>query len=451
MGFPESFLWGTATASYQIEGGAFEDGRGYTVWDDFCRTPGKVFSMHNGDVACDHYHRYKEDVKMMADMGIRAYRFSIAWSRILPEGRGEVNQSGIDFYNALIDELLKYNIKPCLTLFHWDLPFALHRMGGWQNPEIVNWFAEYAAVAARAFGDRVKFFMTFNEPQCFVGLGHVSGEHAPGNIMSRRSVLEMAHHVMMAHGKAVQAIRSLVPDAQIGYAPTSNPVIPASDTLEDIEAARRAYFAVEDKPDYMWSVSWWSDPVMLGRYPEDAFTYFQEYLDFVKPEDLKLIAQPVDFFGLNIYSGAEIYHQDGKAVYSPKKTGRPQTYIGWDVEPKCLYWAPRFFYERYHKPIIITENGLANQDWVMADGKVHDPQRIDFLTKYLKEYERASRDGVEAAGYFNWSLMDNFEWAFGYSQRFGLTYVDYETQKRTVKDSGYWYRKVIETNGACLG
>ena len=303
MGFSKGFLWGTATASYQIEGGAFEDGRGYTVWDDFCRTPGKVFSMHNGDVACDHYHRYKEDVKMMADMGIKAYRFSIAWSRILPEGKGEINQKGIDFYNSLIDELIKYNIKPCLTLFHWDLPFGLYRLGGWQNPQIVDWFAEYAKIVAENFGDRVKFFMTFNEPQCFIGLGHVTGEHAPGNLMSRRSVLEMAHHVMMAHGKAVQAIRSIVPDAQIGYAPTSTPVIPLTDSKEDIEAARKAYFAVEDKTEYMWSTSWWSDPVMLGAYPEDGLKLFEKDLPDFKPEDLKLMNQPIDFYGQNIYNG----------------------------------------------------------------------------------------------------------------------------------------------------
>lgn len=451
MGFPKSFLWGTATASYQIEGAAFEDGRGYTVWDDFCRTPGKVFSMHNGDVACDHYHRYKEDVKMMADLGIQAYRFSIAWSRILPEGKGEVNQKGIDFYNRLIDELLKYHIKPCLTLFHWDLPFALHRLGGWQNPRIVDWFAEYAAVVAKAFGDRVKFFMTFNEPQCFVGLGHVTGEHAPGNLLSRRSVLEMAHHVMMAHGKAVQAIRSLVPDVRLGYAPTSNPAIPATDSPQDVEAARKAYFAVEDKPDYMWSVSWWSDPVLLGRYPEDGLKIFAGDMPDFKPEDLKIMNQPLDFYGQNIYNGY-VVKDDGMGGYKAleRPAGYPRTGNGWPVVPESLYWGPRFLYERYKKPVIITENGCCSADVVSLDGKVHDPGRVDFYHRYLLELQRAIEDGVRIDAYFAWSVMDNFEWAKGYSDRFGLVYVDYATQERIWKDSAYWYREVIRSNGENL-
>ena len=451
MGFSKGFLWGTATASYQIEGGAFEDGRGYTVWDDFCRTPGKVFSMHNGDVACDHYHRYKEDVKMMADMGIKAYRFSIAWSRILPEGKGEINQKGIDFYNSLIDELIKYNIKPCLTLFHWDLPFGLYRLGGWQNPQIVDWFAEYAKIVAENFGDRVKFFMTFNEPQCFIGLGHVTGEHAPGNLMSRRSVLEMAHHVMMAHGKAVQAIRSIVPDAQIGYAPTSTPVIPLTDSKEDIEAARKAYFAVEDKTEYMWSTSWWSDPVMLGAYPEDGLKLFEKDLPDFKPEDLKLMNQPIDFYGQNIYNGY-VVKSDGNGGYTfvERPVGYPRTGNGWPVVPKSLYWGPRFLYERYKKPIVITENGCCCADVVSLDGQVHDPGRIDLYHRYLRELKKAVEDGVDVAGYFAWSVMDNFEWAKGYSDRFGLVYVDYTTQERILKDSAHWYSEVIRKNGENL-
>lgn len=451
MGFSKDFLWGTATASYQIEGGAFEDGRGYTVWDDFCRTPGKVFSMHNGDVACDHYHRYKEDVKMMADMGIKAYRFSIAWSRILPEGKGEINQKGIDFYNSLIDELIKYNIKPCLTLFHWDLPFGLYRLGGWQNPQIVDWFAEYAKIVAENFGDRVKFFMTFNEPQCFIGLGHVTGEHAPGNLMSRRSVLEMAHHVMMAHGKAVQAIRSIVPDAQIGYAPTSTPVIPLTDSKEDIEAARKAYFAVEDKTEYMWSTSWWSDPVMLGAYPEDGLKLFEKDLPDFKPEDLKLMNQPIDFYGQNIYNGY-VVKSDGNGGYTSveRPVGYPRTGNGWPVVPESLYWGPRFLYERYKKPIVITENGCCCADVVSLDGQVHDPGRIDFYHRYLRELKKAVEDGVDVAGYFAWSVMDNFEWAKGYSDRFGLVYVDYTTQERILKDSAHWYSEVIRKNGENL-
>lgn len=451
MGFSKEFLWGTATASYQIEGGALEGNRGYTVWDDFCRTQGKVFSMHNGDIACDHYHRYKEDIKMMADMGVQAYRFSIAWSRILPDGKGAVNQKGIDFYNGLIEELIHYHIKPCVTLFHWDLPYALLRLGGWQNPEIVNWFAEYARILAKAFGDKVEFFITFNEPQCFVGLGHVTGEHAPGNIMSRRSVLEMAHHVMMAHGKAVQAIRSEVKNAKVGYAPTSTPVIPATESREDIEAARKAYFAVEDKTDYMWSVSWWSDPILLGRYPEDGLKVFEQDLPDFKPEDLELMHQPLDFYGQNIYNGY-VVKADGKGGYTPleRPIGYPRAGNGWPIVPECLYWGPKFLYEKYQKPIIITENGICCADVVSLDKKVHDPNRIDFYHRYLLQLKRAVEDDVKIDGYFAWSVMDNFEWAKGYFDRFGLVYVDFQTQERILKDSAYWYKQVIQENGENL-
>lgn len=451
MTFLKDFLWGAATASYQVEGAVGEDGRGYTVWDDFCDTPGKVFSGHSGAVACDHYHRYREDAALMAALGIQAYRFSIAWSRIFPEGRGELNQAGLDFYSRLVDELLAHGIEPCITLFHWDLPFALHRLGGWQNPEIVNWFGAYAETVGRALGDRVKRFITFNEPQCFIGLGHVSGEHAPGNLMSRRSVLEMAHHVMMAHGRAVQALRAAVPGAIVGYAPTSSPALPLTECTEDIEAARKAYFSVTGGRNYMWSASWWSDPVVLGAYPEDGLKLFERDMPKFSAEDLKLMCQPLDFYGQNIYNGYTV-RSDGRGGSEPveRPVGYPRTGNGWPVTPEALYWGPKFLYERYKLPIYITENGLCCPDVVSLDGRVHDPNRIDFYHRYLRELKRAVADGVDVRAYFAWSVMDNFEWAKGYSDRFGLVYVDYQTQERIPKDSAYWYQSVIATNGGQL-
>ena len=451
MSFPKDFMWGSATASYQLEGSAFEDGRGYTVWDDFCRRPGSILDGSNGDVACDHYHRYPEDVAIMGEIGLKAYRFSLAWSRILPEGTGAVNEKGISFYHNLIDELLKYNIVPCITLYHWDMPYALYRKGGWQNPESVDWFAEYAAVVARAYGDKVKFFITLNEPQCFIGLGHVSGEHAPGNVMSRRSVLEMTHNVLKAHGRAVQAIRSIVPDAQIGYAPTSGVACPGTDKPEDIEAARKAYFDITDTSNYMWNVSWFSDPVFFGKYPEAGLKVFEKDLPDFKPEDFKLISEPIDFYGQNIYNGYKV-EADGKGGYRylSRKSGHPRTACGWPVVPECLYWGTRFLYERYKKPIYITENGISCTDTVCLDGRIHDAERIDFLNRYLLALGKAIDDGIDIRGYFVWSLMDNFEWAKGYTERFGIVHVDYESQKRTWKDSAYWLREVINSNGTIL-
>lgn len=451
MGFPKDFIWGAATSSYQIEGAAYEDGRGLTVWEDFCNTPGKVFHMQNGDVACDHYHRYKEDVEIMAKLGLQAYRFSIAWSRIFPEGIGEINEKGLSFYDNLVDELLAKGITPYVTLFHWDLPFALYRLGGWQNPESPKWFANYAKVIAERLGDRVKHFITFNEPQCFVGLGHVTGDHAPGNIMSRKSVLEMAHNVMLAHGMAVQAIRSVVKDAKVGYAPTSSPTFPLTDSKEDIAAAREAYFQLQPNPsNFMWTVTWWSDPVMLGVYPEDGLKLYEKDMPKIGQNDLKIISQPLDFYGQNIYNGSAIRAAEGGFEWVKRTIGHTKTAIDWPVTPECLYWGPKFLFERYKKPIFITENGMSAHDGISIDEKVHDPNRIDFMYRYIREMRRAVEDGVDIHGYFAWSLMDNFEWAKGYSERFGMVYVDFETQQRIIKDSGYWYRDLIKSNGEII-
>ena len=451
MGFSKDFLWGVATASYQIEGAAAEDGKGPSVWDTFCKEEGRIANGQSGDIACDHYHLYEQDVKLMAELGVKAYRFSVSWARILPNGTGEVNRKGVDFYNNLIDALLKYNILPLMTLFHWDYPYALEQRGGWLNPDSPHWFAEYAAVCAREFGDRVQHFITFNEPQCFIGIGYGGGRHAPGKRLHNRDLVKMAHHVMLAHGLAACALRKYAPGCKVGYAPTEGAAIPVTDSPADVAAARRKYFDV-DPNHWTWSVSWWSDPVMLGRYPEEtaAFAALKQYLPDTYEADLKTICQPLDFYGQNIYHGALFRAGENgyEWVQNPVNTAR--TAMNWPVMPEALYWGPKFLYERYHKPILITENGMADLDRVALDGEVHDPNRIDYLHRYLRAYRRAAEDGVELMGYTLWSFMDNFEWAEGFDKRFGLVYVDYETQQRIPKDSFYWYRDTIKTNGEAL-
>lgn len=453
MGFCKDFLWGVATASYQIEGAPYADGKGPSVWDRFSHEPGKTYQGHTGDVACDHYHRFSEDVKLMAELGVRNYRFSLSWPRVLPEGCGTVNQPGIDFYNRLIDRLLTYDIRPFVTLFHWDYPSALQAKGAWENPDSSKWFADYAALCARSFGDRVKDFITFNEPQCFIGLGYDSGVHAPGLQLPVSSTIPMGHHVMLAHGMAVQRLRELVPGCRVGYAPCGNPCIPASGAPADVAAARKAYFTIPKNPrGWSWTVSWWSDPVMLGSYPEDGLGVLGSYLPKGWERDLAVMRQPLDFYGQNIYNGRIIQAAANEEGYRelPFPQGHPKTAIQWPITPEALYWGPTFLYERYHTPIIITENGMSCHDAPSLDGKVHDPNRQDYMHRYLLSYKRAAEEGVDARGYFAWSLMDNYEWSYGYSERFGLVYVDYQTQKRIPKDSALWYRHVMETNGEAL-
>ena len=452
MGFCKDFIWGAATASYQIEGAWNEDGKADSVWDRMCHTPGKVLGGHTGDVACDHYHLFRDDIKLMAELGVQNYRFSVSWPRILPNGTGEINQKGVDFYNQLIDELLKYGIQPFMTLFHWDYPSALQARGAWENPDSPKWFEEYVSVCARAFGDRVKDFITLNEPQCFIGLGYGSGTHAPGLRLPASSTIPMAHNVLKAHGLAVLALRRLVPGCRIGYAPCADACVPYTDSPEDIEAARKAYMAVPPAENWFWNVSWWSDPVMLGRYPEQGLDHLAQYLPEGWEKDMALIHQPLDYYCQNIYNGKLIRHSDNAQGWEevPKTPGTAKTAVQWYVTPDALYWGPRFLYERYQTPFIISENGLSCHDAVSLDGKVHDPNRQDYLNRYLLAYKRAAEDGVDARGYFQWSFLDNFEWAEGYNERFGIVYVDYQTQQRFVKDSAYWYKAVMEANGENL-
>lgn len=452
MGFSENFVWGAATSAYQIEGAVKEDGKGEHIWDVYVKEPGHIYGGHNGNSACDHYHRFREDVSIMKEIGIMAYRFSIDWSRVLPEGFGSVNESGIAFYDSLIDELLKNGIEPYITLHHWELPYEIYKRGGWMNPQIVKWFGEYARLIAGRFSDRVTHFFTLNEPQCFVGLGYLTGDHAPGIKAPLRDTFEMAHNALKAHGRAVQMLRQYGKQRlTVGYAPTCGMCYPETEKAEDIEAARQALFAMnQDDRNWTWNVSWWSDPVLLGNYPEEGLKRYEPYLPRITDEDMKLIAEPIDVYGQNIYNGRCIrMGRDGMPEEVKRCEGFPKTAVLWPVTPEALYWGPRFLYERYRKPIYITENGMSCHDVVSIDGKVHDPNRTDFLARYLKELKRAAGE-IDLRGYFHWSLMDNFEWEKGYSERFGLVYVDYQTQKRMKKDSAYWYQDVIRSNGAKL-
>lgn len=450
MSFPKDFVWGAAAASYQVEGATNEGGRGPSVWDMFCRKPGAVKFGHTGDPGAHHYHRYEEDARLMGQIGLQAYRFSIAWPRVMPEGTGAVNEEGLDFYDRLVDALLANGVQPWVTLFHWDYPLALYYRGGWMNEASSDWFADYARIIVDRLSDRVSHWMTLNEIQCFIGLGHLDGVHAPGDKLALKEVLYMGHNALLAHGKAVQVIRANAKSApQVGWAPTGTVSMAASDDPADIEAARTHFFAT-NRP-HTWTVSWWSDPAMLGHYPEDGLAVFGAAAPEVKAGDMETINQPLDFYGANIYSGNLIKAgPDGEPVEIARKVGYPETHMEWPLTPQALYWGPRFYYERYKTPIVITENGLADIDWIGTDGKCHDPKRIDFTKRYLHALGRAIDNGVEVRGYMHWSIMDNFEWAEGYTKRFGMIYVDYETGERTLKDSAHWYKDVIASGGAKL-
>ncbi|MEO7600506.1 MAG: GH1 family beta-glucosidase [Opitutus sp.] len=452
MSFPKSFTWGAAAAAYQIEGAWDTDGRGPSVWDVFSQQPGKVFDNHNGNVACDHYHRWREDIALMKEGGLQAYRMSLAWPRIQPTGTGKINASGLAFYDRLIDGLLDAGITPWVTLYHWDLPQALQQRGGFLNRDVVEWFGDYATIVADRLGDRVKHWMTFNEPPVVMGLGYHEGMFAPGLKLPFADCLLGAHHLLMAHGRAVQALRSgCNGQVKIAIAHTSRERIPATESQADIEAARSDYFASTTKA--MWNLSWWADPVVFGKYPEDGVNEFGADMPKISAGDMKLISQKTDFIAYNCYSGWQVK----AGANGPEKVpggwgiGNARGTLPWlEVAPSAPYWAARFQTERYKLPLVFSENGYCNTDFVHLDGKVHDPQRIDFVRRYLRGIQRAVDEGIPVAGYFYWSILDNFEWAEGYKDRFGLIHVDYQTQKRTPKDSFYWYRDTIADRGASL-
>lgn len=431
--FPHDFLWGAATAAYQVEGAWNEDGRGESIWDRFSHTPGKIANGDTGDIACDHYHRYEEDISLMRQLGLKAYRFSSSWPRVLPSGRGRINPKGLDFYDRLVDRLCGANIEPLLTLHHWDLPQALQDEGGWDNRNTSHAFADYAALMVKRLGDRVKYWTTFNEPSVITNIGFLTGEHAPG-IQDPRMAYQVAHHLLVAHGLGVQAIRAAKPDANAGIVLNLWMSEPASNSADDLVAASR--FWDENETLFL-------DPLFKGHYPPAAYNMVGENMPKIQDGDMALIAQKLDFVGINYYS-RHVIDVNGKV---DRIEGSEYTEMGWEVcAPALRRMLVKINSEYDLPPIYITENGAAFKDEVGADGKIRDLRRIEYLKQHFIQTRLAMLDGVDVRGYMVWSLMDNFEWGHGFSKRFGLVHVDYESRKRTIKDSGAWYANVIRIN-----
>ena len=432
MSFPEDFVWGVSTASYQIEGAWDEDGKGRSIWDTFSHTPGKIKEGHTGDEACDHYHRYGEDIDLMKALGVNAYRFSTSWPRLFPEGSGRPNRQGRDFYDKLIDALLAANITPWLCLNHWDLPQALQDKGGWTERDITYWFADYAAYTAEQYGDRVQYFAMHNEPNVVALVGHLLGIHAPG-MQDISAYAASVHHLNLAQGAALARLREMNSGWQLGTVINLQPVHPNNDTEEDVQAA--ALF------DAVWNRNF-SDPLFKGRYPEQT----QNLIDpFIQDGDLDQIMQPLDFFGLNLYSRSLIQADNSLLGMgqAPPPEDAELTDMGWEVFPDALYEQLIKLKNDYGNPdIYVTENGAAFPDTLTDEG-VDDPKRIDYYRRYLAAANRALDEGVNLKGYFAWTLLDNFEWVEGYTKRFGLVHVDFKTQKRTPKRSFEWFQEVI--------
>ena len=445
--FPAGFVWGAATASYQIEGAAREDGRGESIWDRFSHTPGKVLNGDTGDVAADHYHRYREDIALMKQLGLKGYRFSIAWPRILPDGVGAVNEAGLAFYDRLVDALLEAGITPFVTLYHWDLPQALQdRQGGWLSRAIVEQFVHYADVVSRRLGDRVRYWATFNEPRIFITHGYMQGQDAPG-LADEASGPQAAHHVLVAHGMATPVLRQNAgPDAQVGIVYALSPVEAAGDHPETL-ARQRVLDAYINR--------WFVEPVLLGSYPDELADAPGFSSLAIEPGDMDAIHTPVDFVGVNYYSRIIIGQgQPETAPVTPvdleDSEGKAAEYtaMGWEVYPQGLYNTLKRLHDRYRPPALyVTENGAAFHDEIAPDGRVHDERRTAYLREHFRMAWQAIQDGVPLRGYFVWSLMDNFEWTQGYSKRFGIMYVDFATGNRIIKDSGYFYQQVIARNG----
>jgi beta-glucosidase len=443
--FPADFCWGAATSSYQIEGAVDEDGRSPSIWDTFAATPGRVDQGDTGAVAVDHYHRWSEDVDLMAGLGLNAYRFSVAWPRVQPDGAGPGNAPGIAFYDRLVDGLLAKGITPWTTLYHWDLPEALEQAGGWPVRDTAERFADYTAIIAEALGDRVKHWITLNEPWCAAFLGYASGVHAPGRTNPADAVAA-SHHLMLGHGLAVQRLREIVPDAQVGVTVNLYPVSPLDDSGRHDDAVRRI--------DGLMN-RWFLDPLLKGSYPKDVLHDLAAVTDaaFVLDGDTDVIAQPLDFLGVNYYTrhvvGAGLWPGSSDVRFH-LNNGLETTATGWDIDPQGLVDILSQVQRDYPPmPIYLTENGAAFDD-VAVDGVVHDANRIDFLESHLASLATLRAQGVDIRGYFAWSLLDNYEWSEGYAKRFGIVHVDYETQKRTPKDSAHWYADLIKRHRAAI-
>lgn len=447
MGFSKDFLWGAASAAYQIEGAYNEDGKGLSIWDVHSRKTGNVRFSETGDIACDHYHRYKEDIALFKKIGLKAYRFSISWTRILPDGTGNINKKGLQFYSDLVDELIAADIEPMVTLHHWDYPYELYRKGGWLNDESSIWFEEYTKIVVETLSDRVKYWMTINEPQCIIGNGYQYAAHAPFLATCDKDMIIMSHNILLAHGRAVKCIRQYAKKKPlVSFVPMCPVYIPADNSKAAIEEARKASMSMMQTKFY--SISWWSDPVYLGKYPDEAYELFGDDMIHPSKEDMELISQPLDFNATNIYFSRGHKTPDYYSTNEYQGIGRNS--MGWVVDDKVMYWATKFLYERYGKPVLIAENGFADLDWIDRNGKICDMKRIDYIARYVKEFMKVADEGIPVMGYMYWSATDNFEWAEGYDKRFGLIYVDYLTQERTIKESGYWYKSLIESNGEIL-
>ncbi len=445
MSFAKDFAWGVSTAAYQIEGGAFEGDKGLNGWDVGSMTEGRIFEGHTGHVGCDHFHRFREDVALMKKFGVKNYRLSLNWARLLPHGTGELSRDGLKFYTDLFTALKEAGITPWVTLFHWDYPYELFLKGGWLNPESPVWFEEYAEKVAKAFGAFVKNYILINEPQCFIGLGHESGVHAPFLKLSPREVLLCCHHVHLACGRAEKALRKILGDnVKVGVAEAFWPAMPY--TEKDLEAARAETFACRRE---FGGISLWLDPLVFGKYPDETLAWMKENGLTPTQAEMELIHSKLDFIGFNTYSGNYVTEKNGKVEYVVPKPSVPKTDMRWNVYPDSLYFGPKFLYERYKLPLVCTENGVALTEWKDLDGKILDYSRIDFLKRYLRSLKRAAEE-VPVIGYFQWSFLDNFEWAEGFSKKFGLVHVDYETGERTPKQSAYFYRDVIASGGENL-
>ena len=440
ISFPRGFKFGVATAATQVDGASNEGGKGVSNWDLYPKIEGKTYQGQDASVACDHYHRYKEDIGYIKELGVDLYRLSFSWTRIIPNGVGEINEEGLRWYDSLFAELKKNNIEICATIFHWDYPYELIKKGGWLNPDSPKWFLEYVKVLVNRYKNIVSYWIPINEPPNVVDVGGVSLE----NNYSLKEKLQIIHNILLAHGLAAKYLKEhnqLVAASFCSslYAPYDE------NNKEDIEAAKTALFD-HQKGNY-WNISIWADPIVFGKYPDKYFElYSEEERPNITEEDMKIISTPIDFFGYNIYTGSPVKKDgDGYKIMN-HPVGNPKTDMNWEVAPRIMYWAPKFLYDRYRIPFIIFENGAAMTDILTFDKKVHDESRIEYLKQYLYWYSKTIEDGVDARGYVLWSLMDNYEWFNGYSKRFGLLYINYHTQERIKKDSFYWYKDLIEEN-----
>lgn len=444
--FPEGFKWGVATSAYQIEGAWNEDGKGESIWDRFTHLPYRIANGDTGDIACDHYHRFEEDITLMADLGIQSYRFSISWPRVLPEGTGQSNLKGVGFYDRLVDRLLARGILPVVALNHWDYPQALMERGGWPNRESADWFSDYARLIFDRLGDRVHHWITHNEPWVIAFLGYGLGVHAPG-ICDFSQAYQAAHHLLLAHGKTIQLFRQGGYNGEIGLVVDINHYLPATERSEDVAACQRVISEVRDL---------FLAPVIQGSYPDELLSWIGIHRPEIRSGDLEIIKQPIDFLGINYYRGHKVSFSVSESLLKARQEpysepGWGQTEMGWGIDPGGLTHVLKDVHERYHPPkLFVTENGCALQDVVDDSGRIRDWGRINYLRAHLQAVHAAIQAGVDVRGYFVWSIFDNFEWDRGYRPRFGLVHIDYEHQNRVPRESAYWYKNVISGNRICV-